>query len=127
MVSHVPSMYHGEPWTYHGDLWKPHGVPWCTGSHAWCAMENPWCPMESPWCSMENPRDTMEYFCKGCSTRYPSLLDRQRQYSMKRLPNTSTYDQQFERKSRPFYICISIESNALSTRPHTTISLYSSN
>ena len=35
------------------------------------------------------------------STRYPSLMDGQKQYSMRSLPDISTHDQQWESNSRP--------------------------
>ena len=37
------------------------------------------------------------------STRYPSLLGRQRKYGMRSLPNTSTHDQQWEWNPQTFW------------------------
>ena len=49
------------------------------------------------------------------STRCPSLLGKQRQYGMASLPDTFAHSQQWESHPKPF----DLESNALSTRPHT--------
>ena len=48
-----------------------------------------------------------------CSTRYPTLLGKQRQYQMRSLPDTCTHDQQWESNPRH----LDLESNAPSTRP----------
>ena len=50
------------------------------------------------------------------STRYPSLLCKQRQCEVRSLPSTSTHDKRCESNPRPF----DLESNALSTRPHVS-------
>ena len=48
------------------------------------------------------------------STRYPSLLGRQKQHGMRSMPDMSTHDQQWVSNPRSF----DLESNALSTMPH---------
>ena len=48
-------------------------------------------------------------------TRYPLLLNGQRKYEMRSLPDTSSHGQQWESNPRPF----DLESNAQSTVSHT--------
>ena len=55
------------------------------------------------------------------STRYPSLLDGQRQYGMRSLPDTSTHNQQWELNPRPS----DLASNVLSTWPHAPVDIVS--